>query len=345
MTDTCFSQLLSAIHSGEGRSLLVVDENLPDAPFASLAGQDVTLLTNRFDIWQQAKAADLDAHFSDFDTSAFKPNSFQRICYRVSKEKPVVHHLINRALGLLATDGELIISGEKNDGLKTYAKKAGNYFGSSAHIEKDGNGYTAYIKKESDTCCEPLDDKSYPELRTNIDIDGTALYSKPGVFGWDKIDRGSAFLVEQLPAFLKHLPKEASLLDLGCGYGYIAASAREFGFERIVATDNNAAALAACQKNFSELNIPGEVIASDAGAEIKERFNIVLCNPPFHQGFATDGRLTDKFLATTKRVLRRSGKALFVVNAFVPLPQKAREIFDSVEIVAENKSFKLVAVS
>lgn len=345
MSDNCFSQLLSEIHSGAGKTLLIVDENLPDAPFSSLAGRDLSLLTNRFDIHQQAIAAKLDAHFSDFDTTIFTPQSFQRICYRVSKEKPVVHHLINRAFDLLAQCGELILAGEKNDGLKTYAKKAGDYFQSDVHTEKDGNCYTAYISKISQSAGEPLDDKDYTKLRSIITLDDAQLFSKPGIFGWDKIDRGSDFLVEYLPQFLKHLPKEAALLDLGCGYGYIACSARQYGFERIVATDNNAAALAACKKNFELLNINGEVIADDAGSNIRERFNVVLCNPPFHQGFATDGRLTDKFLTTTKRVLRRSGKGLFVVNSFVPLPQKAKQHFDHVEIVAENKSFKLVAVS
>ena len=213
------------------------------------------------------------------------------------------------------------------------------------HTEKNGNSYTAYIKKTATENDKPLDDKDYPTLRKHIEIEGTTLYSKPGVFGWNKVDRGSAFLVEHLSQFLKHLPGEATLLDLGCGYGYIAASARDYGFQRIVATDNNAAALAACEKNFAQLNIAGEVIADDAGSNISERFNIVLCNPPFHQGFATDGRLTDKFLATTKRVLRRSGKGLFVVNSFVPLPQKAAKLFDRVEVIAENRSFKLVEVS
>ena len=350
MNDNSFTPLLNEIQNGQGRSLLIADENLPDAPFPSLAKCELSLLTNRFDIFQQAQTAKLDVHFNDFDTRIFESGSFQRICYRVSKEKPVVHHLINRAFDLLANDGELILSGEKNDGLKTYAKKAASYFGNNAYIDKNGNSYTARVqkeeaRKETNECSEPLDDKNYPELRQNIQAGDTALYSKPGVFGWDKIDRGSAFLVEHLPKFLKHMPKQAALLDLGCGYGYLASAARDYGFEHIVATDNNAAALAACKKNFDVLNIPGEVIADDAGSNIRERFNIVLCNPPFHQGFTTDGRLTDKFLATTKRVLRRSGKGLFVVNSFVPLPQKAKAVFDRVDIIAENSSFKLVVVS
>ena len=201
MSDNCFTPLLNEIRNGQGRSLLIVDENLPDAPFQALANCDLSLLTNRFDICQQSQTAKLDSHFNDFDTHVFEPGSFQRIYYRVSKEKPVVHHLINRSFDLLANDGELILCGEKNDGLKTYAKKAASYFCSQAHINKDGNNYTAFIRKDATEFGELLDDKNYPELRQNIQTADTSLYSKPGVFGWDKIDRGSAFLVEHLPKF------------------------------------------------------------------------------------------------------------------------------------------------
>ena len=339
------NQLFNELQQATGPTLLIADENLPDAPFSALANNNVTLLTNRYDIWQQAQAAGLNSHFNDFDTSVFKAESFEKIAYRVSKEKPVVHHLINSSFNLLAPGGELILSGEKNDGIKTYSKKAGIYFQCDSHIEKDGNNYNVFLRKNSDNHGEKLDDKNYHELRPSIQLEDKTLFSKPGIFGWQKIDKGSAFLVEHLPHFLKHLPQDATLLDLGCGYGYIAACTSQYNFKRIVATDNNAAALAACQQNFKELNIAGEIIADDAGSNIKERFNIVLCNPPFHQGFTTDGRLTDKFLTTTKRVLRRSGKGLFVVNSFVPLPKKAENFFDSVEIVAENQSFKLVEVN
>ncbi len=346
MTDPTFLKLLAEVRTNTGKTLLIADENLPGAPLATLAAANVTLLTNRYDVWLTAHEAGIDSYFNDFDFSTFTPGSYTRICYRVSKEKPVVHHIINSAFALLTNNGELILAGEKNDGLKTYSKKAATCFGGSsgAHTEKSGTSYLAFIQRESQSPAEPLDDKNYSQLRPVVEIDKHSLFSKPGVFGWNKIDQGSAFLVEQLPAFLNGLPNDSTLLDLGCGYGYIAVSASQYPFARIVATDNNAAALLACHRNFAELNINGEVIAGDAGSEIDAQFDVILCNPPFHQGFATDGGLTDKFLAATKRLLHPEGKALFVVNAFVPLPQKAASLFNNVETIAENRSYKVIAV-
>ena len=153
------------------------------------------------------------------------------------------------------------------------------------------------------------------------------------------------FLIDHLPQFLgqyKNAPQ--SLLDLGCGYGYIAYSASQFGFNRILATDNNAAALSAVQENLKSLkDIEWDVLATDAGDKIDEQFDTILCNPPFHSGFSVDDQLANKFLSQTKRLLNRSGQALFVVNTFIPLEHKAKAYFEQVDVMANNGSFKLIA--
>jgi len=350
MSDQTFSQLVQEMRRCDAPILLVADENFPSAPFASLKNKDLTVLTNRYDVYQNAQKAGLKSIFNDFIKDNLEQHHYGLVCYRVSKEKPVTHHIINIAFDLLASNGELILVGEKNDGIKTYTKKAAEYFNTEAAASKNSTTYTAIIHKDSDIANTPLDDKNYTELRTIAELDGVELASKPGVFGWNKIDRGSAYLAEHLPKFLKHIPEHATLLDLGCGYGYLTAmAAKENKAARIVATDNNAAAITAIQKNFetlklSELKMGCEVVAADCGDSIKERFNVIICNPPFHQGYSVDGQLTDKFLSNTKRLLKRSGKALFVINTFIPLPQKARDIFKTVKILDENNSFKLVMV-
>ena len=121
-------------------------------------------------------------------------------------------------------------------------------------------------------------------------------------------------------------------------------ASRNFSGE-IVATDNNAAALEACKENFKAVGIDGKVIAADCGAGIQQQFDIILCNPPFHQGFTTSNNITDKFLSNTLRLLSENGKALFVVNQFIPLEKKATTLFSHTETVATNGSFKLVELA
>ena len=337
-----FQTLLQHI-SSNGKSLLIADENLGNAPLASLS-DNITLLTNRFDLYQQARQLELNCLFNDFDFSSFEDGSFSRILYRVSKEKPVVHHIINQAKKLLKISGELILVGEKNEGIKTYIKKAEGYFSCSASKTKNRNIYCAVLTKTNQESSEPLDDKNYSLLRPEINDKSLHFYSKPGIFGWNKIDQGSQFLAEKLPEFLSQFSQPPkTVLDLGCGYGYLSVKAHQLIPEaHITTTDNNAAAITACEKNFQERSINGEVIADNCAENIDKTFDAVICNPPFHQGFETDDSLTDKFISATHHRLNKNGKAIFVVNSFLPLEIKARNLFKDVEILEKNSRFKLI---
>lgn len=350
MNDKSVELLVQQLSRIQGKCLIVADENWATATWHSVAGSGSssrTLFSNRYEIAESAKQAGIETCFNDFDFSALEPGSFEYILFRVSKERPVSHHIINQASILLKSEGQLLLSGEKNDGVKTYAEHACKLFGDRCKPQKNGNYYLAAITKYA-VSNKLLEDKDYLNLRPIKSSEELPLQSKPGIFGWNKIDQGSAFLIQQLPAFLdsyaeKNSPR--SLLDLGCGYGYLSCEASLNGFKQITATDNNAAALNACRENFAALDIDGEVIAGDAGSQINERFDAIICNPPFHQGFNIDSALTEKFLSASKRLLAPSGKALFVVNNFIALEKKAQDYFANVEEVARSGSFKLIKVS
>ena len=333
--------------------LLVADENLIDVPFASLA-PSVQVLSNRFDIARQAHLANGKSLFNDFDFSVFANASFKRVVYRVSKEKPVAHHIINHALHLLSDDGELILLGAKNEGIKTYASKAAVYFNTQATVAKHGNVYLATIGKNkastNDAEQRVLSLKTpYENLSPVIDGKDHTLFSKPGLFGWNKVDRGSALLAQYLGEFFTRLPAPPrTLLDLGCGYGYLsikAAQVQSVSPLQITASDNCAAAVLACQKNFAAFSLKGKVVADDCADSITGSFDAVISNPPFHQGFKTDSRLTEKFIQSAARHLKHSGSALFVVNQFVALEKLARPVFARSEKIAESDGFKLVVLS
>ena len=344
--DKSIDLLINQLALASGHWLVIADENWPQTVWLSIYANDqraITIVSNRFDIAKDAECANLDSQFNDFDFSAFKPASFDGVLYRVSKERACSHHIINQAAKLLKPNAKLLLAGEKNDGIKSYVKQASKIFDDPVNADKQGKAYIASIQLN---CAEnePLNDKNYPQLRSVQLQDDLYLHTKPGIFGWDKIDRGSAFLMDHMPEFLKdYKSAPQTLLDLGCGYGYIALSASKFGFNRIMATDNNAAALLAVRQNLQSLTgIEWDAHAADAGEGIVEQFDTILCNPPFHRGFAVDDQLAIKFLSQTKRLLNRSGQALFVVNTFIPLEHKAKPYFSQIDIMANNGSFKLV---
>lgn len=350
MTDAPTTWLLQQIHQHSTmQSLWLSDENvLRQLPDAHGWPQKPALITNRWDIAEQAKQLGFNAQFSDFDLSAIADNSVDHIFYRISKEKAVTHHLINQAQRILQPNGVLWISGQKNEGVKTYIEKASALFGCGKSIQKDGMSYSSQVTKKINIG-PLLNDEDYPHLRECFNLNENTVLSKPGQFGWNKIDQGSEFLIGEVTHLLSQKPQVSQTqrtfehcLDLGCGYGYLTIASQHLTIKQRTLTDNNAAAIITAKANCAHLKISADVVVADAGAQLQSQFDLILCNPPFHQGFSVDGDLTDKFLRNAEKLLTTNGVAYFVVNQFIALEKKAQPYFQHINLIAQNKSFKVI---
>lgn len=333
-------------------------------------GHHITVVSNRYDVAEKAKAMHINAYFNDFnisDNPAIEKSTIENqsikkdtgikiFAYRVSKEKPVTHHALNQLLTSIDPNSLLLITGRKNDGIKSYIDNLRKIFKLEGELKKHGEDYLATLRLASTkNTTEPftnisrLNDNDYAHLRKITDIHFNrdyAIYSKPGVFGWNKIDQGSLFLADTLSSYKKLTVNDNTrALDLGCGYGYLSIFAASLGIQHITATDNNAAAILAVAKTAAENNIKITVIADDCGASITQTFDVIFCNPPFHQGFNIDNQLTEKFVATAKKRLNHCGKAYFVTNAFIAIEKIAEKHFASCKQLANNKKFKILEMT
>ncbi len=348
-TDPCQLLVSELLRQSNLATLWITDENLGgQGAVSGLNSNTLQALSNRIDVANKLNQQGLACTFNDVDLSIFT-QPFEQIIYRLSKEKAVIHRVMNQAYQQLSDTGELILVGQKNDGIKRFAKNAEALF-TYVNTEKNGTCYVARCRGLK-TSPQALDDDNYTRIRqikTLPDILGNPvdIYSKPGAYGWEKIDQGSVFLIEQLNLLNgDHINKSGSMLDLGCGYGYLTLITKSLPFTTRIATDNNAAALLALKENIEANDIKVTAVAADCAESITDRVDLVLCNPPFHQGFQVDGALTDKFLRQARQHLNKQGKALFVVNAFIPLEKKARQYFSQADVIADNKQFKVVLLT
>ncbi|WP_286240119.1 methyltransferase [Neptuniibacter halophilus] len=343
MSDTAFNQLAPLIRQASGKTLWLADENLLSARLSP--NPAVTVITNRIDLYQQLQQQGWQAQFSDYDLSEIPDQSFDTVIYRVSKEKPVVHHLINEAFRCLKPEGQMFLSGDKSEGIKSYFSKARKLFGGGESSKAEKDTWLVSLAKYNTGSDDFLDSKAYPQLRVCCQDEQFEYWSKPGVFGWDKVDKGSAYLIEHLDNFLMTLPEPPrNALDLGCGYGYLSLNISSLGIP-VTATDNNAAALLACERNFERYPLQGKVVPASCAEGISEKFDLILCNPPFHAGFSVDGDLTDRFLKAAHDRLSSRGVACFVTNLHIPLERKAAACFHQAECIAANGNFKLVRLT
>ncbi len=112
--------------------------------------------------------------------------------------------------------------------------------------------------------------------------DTISFTSDLGVFSKDKVDFGSRLLVEN---YLKKGRPMVSLLDVGCGYGYIGLTLAKF--KRIDSTliDVNKRAV-----HLSEMNIKNNKIVNARAFEsyiydnVTEKYDVIITNPPIRAG-------------------------------------------------------------
>jgi len=329
-------------HAGnlDAPCLVVLDENSAALPLTP--GSKARALSNRLDVCLQARSQGWLCEFSDFDFALPEFRSIEQACYRISKEKRVVEHVLDSLWSLLPEGGSLYCAGYKQEGIKTFAKQTQAAWLCDMTLERGEQHLHLYRFIKSSITAQPLNPDNYHALHVIGEWQGMPLWSKPGIFAWDRLDEGSLYLLEQLQAL--QIVNVQSGLDLGCGHGLLALALLQAGCRRVVATDNNAAALKACAHNLALHAGTAEysVLAADCASGIEERFDLILCNPPFHQGFGVEQDLTDRFLQATQRLLKKRGTALFVVNSFIPLERKAEGLFGTVQLLADNRRYKVL---
>lgn len=351
-SDPAIDALISQLRDIAGREpsarhLWVADEHeLPSYFYPVALRSSLSFFTNRYDQHLCASEKSVESQFTDMDFSAIGENKLEQVFFRVAKERAVVHRVINESHRILIEGGTLWLAGHKNEGIKTHISRAEERFGTEAKIERMTN--QLFIASITNSGCDgyKLDDKEYANLR-EITVAEETFYSKPGLYGWNKVDQGSRILMEQL-LVKPDILKGKQVLDLGCGYGYISTHAFDQGAAAVTGSDNCCAALAACEANLSKITrlpnsgLKHQVLPSDAGAGLKGTFDLILCNPPFHQGFTTTPELHRKFLSNTRRLLSPKGLSCYVLNQFLNIDQIAQQEGLNTKEVFRSESYKII---
>jgi 16S rRNA (guanine1207-N2)-methyltransferase len=156
---------------------------------------------------------------------------------------------------------------------------------------------------------------SFPRTQEHPDL-GLTLCAHGAAFAGTKIDIGTRALLRSLD---RMAPAAASVLDLGCGTGVLAAAlARSRPGLTVLAVDQSAAAVGSARATARVNGLADriEVVRDDAAATVPDAsVDLVVCNPPFHVGAAVVTTAADRLFAAAARVLRPGGELWTVYNS------------------------------
>jgi 16S rRNA (guanine1207-N2)-methyltransferase len=167
-------------------------------------------------------------------------------------------------------------------------------------------------------------------------VPGLGVWSQPGVFSWDRLDPGSAKLIELLP------PLKGRGVDLGCGVGLL--SQRVLASPAVAsldAVDIDRRAVACAERNLDDPRV--RLTWFDARSlETSILLDFVVMNPPFHDGGREDRDLGVAFIATASRLLRTGGVCWLVANRHLPYEAPLSKAFSRFDVRHDGGGYKVI---
>ncbi len=260
--------------------------------------------------------------------------NYDLVIYYYPKSKPEALMCLDNIRAVCHQDAQLFVVGENKSGVKSADKQLKDHCGFNNKIDS-AKHCILYLFSEL-TLKDSFDINCYhKQFRVKAgDIEFTAI-SVPGVFNHGALDVGTEVLLNNAPNISK-----GKVLDFACGAGIIATylGLKQPNLE-FVCSDVSALATYATKQTLAQNKLTGEAILSDGLASVSGKFDLIISNPPFHTGIATDYTIAEAFLSSAKQHLSKQGKLTIVANSFLKYPAILEAQFGQFHVDFKNNKF------
>ena len=286
---------------------------------------------------------------------------YKTVVIDLPKGRKLARRWLVETWAALQPDGDLYLAGANPEGIQSVIQDARSLFGNSTILAYRKGCRVARMVKQSGAGDAPVQALpgwspgqaiawaaepgiargSWIEFTASVCGETYPLRSLPGVFSSDRVDVGTALL-------LQHLPRERVqgrwVLDFGCGYGLIGMAAARLGAAWVDMLDVDLSAVAAAQENCSRNKIPNaHALPSDVLEAVgTARYDLVLSNPPFHSGKQVEYGMAQTFIAHSHHILNPGGRLVLVANRFIRYDRLMKDVFSNIATLAETGRFHVL---
>ncbi len=270
--------------------------------------------------------------------SLIELGTFDVVFLNIPKGKELAQRLVRLAAWALKPGGRLYLAGPKRGGIESIIAYARDLFG-RVPVWAYGSGYrVAVATRPGHVDLEPPGD-DFVEREAVVRGRAWRFVTRPGLFSWSALDVGTRHLLEQMEIH----PRD-HVLDLGCGYGIVGVIAGHEAREgQVVMVDISAAALEASRRTLALYSLPHvEVRLSDVIDGVRgEQFDVVVTNPPIHQGFGVEREVAIQFVYDAPSILRPGGRLYLVGAVVLPYHSIIERAFGNVEILFDDRHYRV----
>lgn len=275
-----------------------------------------------------------------FSVEFYQPHDYNYIIIFNPKIKQQLHYVLHQLSAKCALNSVIWLVGEKKAGIEGSAKLLKDYGKSSKiDIARHCQLWQLFLQKQEPLL--PLSHwvKSYDLICNERTL---SIKSLAGVFSQNKLDIGTA---ELLP-FLTQIQGK-KIADFGCGAGVIACHLAIYNPQaKIMAYDVDAFALASIALTIEHNQLTNIEYQAVTGVDDIDRdFDVIVSNPPFHQGVETSYDVSEQLCHQAKKHLNAQGQVWLVANRFLNYPSLLAQHFARVDIVHDANGFKVIKAS
>ncbi len=325
--DRAAAELMSGVlrRAGIRGNVLVMLENLPAvAAAANEAGGQARS-------WHRLARAGRSA-------SAWPPaGPFDAATLRLPKAKDELDMAVHAAASVLEVGAPLWVYGANDEGAGSAGRVIETLMGPARTVESGGRCRVLEVVHQRDG---PSPRGTLDEWRRSmvLEFPGSAespgglreWIFYPGIFAAGRLDVGTSKLLEAIRTLRL---AELRVLDFACGSGLIGAFIRALEpTARVDLLDADAVALAAAGENVSGARL----IPSDGfDALARERYDLIVSNPPYHEGKAETGRVVERLVRGAPDRLETGGSLMLVTQRRFPLAALMKSTFETVEMLLD----------
>ncbi len=236
----------------------------------------------------------------------------------------------------LCDNAQIILVGENKSGIKSCAKLTTNIltFCNKVDSARHCSLFSGVFNNQRQTF--NLNDwfKQYQITLNNISL---TIASLPGVFSQQKLDIGTELLLHNLPNDMK-----GNVLDFGCGAGVISSFiGKKYSDIELNLLDVSALALTSAEKTLTLNGLSGKVFASNSLSHVKDKYDHIVSNPPFHQGIKTHYQATEEFLKGIKQHTKKQGSITIVANSFLRYKPIMEQSIGATQTIINKQGFAI----
>lgn len=178
---------------------------------------------------------------------------------------------------------------------------------------------------------------SWPRARQDDRL-GIEVVSRGATFNTNRLDAGTGLLIDALGLTGPGDPRGRAV-DLACGSGILATLLARQGWD-VVATDVSAAA---CESTELTARANCAVVTVQRARQLDglrtASVDLIVANPPFHEGAAKDSSVTRLMLEAAPTVLRPGGELWLVFNSHLPYLTWLRDLVGPTSVIARDRHY------